>query len=498
MADFSVLKDRLEKSGLTGNAAEWLLKAINPATPGASGILIPDASCDPVATPETVVSVTIPPFGGSNWDCLILKPPTYPLLAIVVTGPAGADFTNTWAGFTVTVVQTEPGTSSHDVVGQYQNYVMGAAHSGSVQIASLSPSTYPAKWRATARSATEYLVASDLYNQGTVTSGQYPPRIKQYKPWVVYGTPPDAYNYSFETLQVPLNEADMTVLNPKVRVAPAKQGVYQPIYNGGPTFQWATARELAASGTDVAFGTGTGSGVLFYPASSQQTNPQAPAATPTLIAPLDTTNDLALESWMYGAQINWPAAANNPYSWGTSNELCGVSIYRGLSNNASITLKMVLAMEIVPTPTSPIRQFVKTAADCEPRAIQLYYDLIRDLPQSYPSSSNFLGAVLTAARTLLPQLLPHIPGAIDAVSSAFGGPRIFAPMPTVEPTGKREAQPEMAASSRSRPPPDRAVVAPSMTRARRRKVKVAPARRATSASSTRSRRSVRIAKPRRR
>jgi hypothetical protein len=444
--------------------------------------------------------MTINPPGAVPWDCLIVKTPTYPLLAYIVTGPAGTDFTNSWtaAGVVVQVLQSEPATSASNVVMTSEFYVMGGTASTAVTTTVLSPAAFPSKWRATARSSTEYLVASDLNNQGTVTSGQYPARIKTLRPWLVVGASPNAYNYSLEAMQIPLNESDMTLVNPKVRVAPAKQGVYQPMYNAGPTFEWATARGLPALGEDLNFGGAGGTHILWVPPTGMA-NPASPSALPTLLAPLDTTTDLALNSWMLPV-IGYPSIAGNPYSWGTTNELVGVSLYRGLSPNASITIKMVLAQEIVPMPTSPIRQFVKAAAENDPRAIQLYYDLVRDMPQSYPASSNFFGAILSAVGSILPAVLPLLPAVVGGISNLFGAgraayeqsrqppppPPLPAPPPLIE---RREYQPEMRASATSRPVPvarpRRAIVMP------RRKVKIAKgASRARSSSvrSTRSRR----------
>jgi len=484
MSDFSVLASRLEKAGLSESSAEWLLKALSPASPNCSGCMIPDSSCDAAATPESVVSFTISPVTAATWDCLIVKPPTYPLLAIIVVAPAGFDFTGTWGGtgVAVGVLQTEPSTAAVAQSMAAQFHSVGTTVISPLVVKALQPSTMPQKWRATARSSTEYLVASDLNNQGTVTSGQYPSRIAAYRPWVSYfGTPnTNSTNYSVELLNIPLNEADMTTLNPKVRVAPAKQGVYQPIYNAGPTFEWAAPRSLPAMGVDSTFGNTAsgGSGVLWFPSSGGsvpqgQPNPNVPTGIPVLLACMDTTSGFVLDTW-YQTSLAVGSAVN-PYTAGTSNELTGVSLYRGLSASASITLKMVLGVEIVPSVVSPVRPFVKTSIGDDPRAIQLYYELVKDLPQSYPASANFLNYVLSSVRALLPVVLPHVPALFEGFRKYVTG------KPPIEMLGKREFQPEMLQSSSSRtarPPPPQA----PKKAAPRRKVRVARARSSSVAS----------------
>jgi hypothetical protein len=442
MADFSNLRARLERAGLDPSSSEWLLKALSPATPSGSGCQVPDTSAVSTATPEFINSFTLSTYSaGHDWDCLILKPPSYPLLALAVCGPTGTDFTVDWvtSGCTVHVLQVEPGTSSvsdpHSVV--MWNTFTGVWTVGAL-LQSLLPSTQPIAWRTTARSMTEYLVASDLNNQGTVTSGQYPARAQPVCT-STYGAPPNSAVYTVMGFEVPLSEANMTAMNPKVRVAPAKQGVYQPLYNTGPTFQWARGHDMPNLVLDWILGT---TKTLFFAGEPFVNQPNWAGCTPVILAPSDPTQGTAQTQYI-GTLGAFPAVAGNPYSWGLDNGMTGVSLYRGLSQNASLTVKSVLALEVVPAPTSPIRQFTRPAAANDPRALQLYYDLVHDMPHTYPASSNFLSAILSAVSSLLPQVLPHVAGIVQSARGVFGA------VPNAS-TSRGESQPEMAASSSSR------------------------------------------------
>jgi hypothetical protein len=126
---------------------------------------------------------------------------------------------------------------------------IGPAYS---QITALLPSTQPLGWRDAYRSSTQYLVASDLNNQGTVTSGQFPARLSTIWPLAVFSPTaiPNSQGYTIKVLELPLNEADMTAWDPKIRVAPAKQGCYQPLYNMGPTFEFGRGAGMPSVGLD--------------------------------------------------------------------------------------------------------------------------------------------------------------------------------------------------------------------------------------------------------
>jgi hypothetical protein len=471
MAEAATITDRLQKAGISQNAAEWVIKALSAAAPNGIGALIPDSSAVPVANPEYVYSTTVSAYGAGAWDMLVLTPPTYPLLAVIVTAAAGFDFANTaWApgNTTVTTVLAEGYTSAQLHTQDVYTYtVIAPPVIGTNTVVTLEPSTQPIKWRKSYSSLTSYLVASDTTNQGTVTSGQYPARINPYLSTTVAAQPGKNF-YSFECLEVPLNEANMTASNPKVRVAPAKMGVYQPLYNAGPTFEWAVPRPFPNVSPDYNW---TTTGIMYVTPPLPVINRRMYTAVPSILAPIDPTAGTLQDGFSILSGTSGSAQAGS-YSYGVDNTMTGVSIWRGLSNSASVTHKMVVGLEIQVSPTSPVRQFVVPAAEYEPKALQVYFDLCHDMPHSYPSSANFLGAVLAAAKTLLPMVLPAVSGII----SHFTGPP---PPPPPMPVVVREVQPEMSTSS---------------TNVLARDVRTRPRLRSVSQS---SRRSVKINTPRR-
>jgi hypothetical protein len=466
MADYANLKQRLETAGVGGTSAEWLLKALSPATPNGQGCQIPDMNAVSVATPEFVVSQTVSAPGAASWDCLVIKPPTYPLVAVVVAAPTGFAYDTTrWdsAGNVITIIQTEnPLTAVTDTMN-VSPVVSGAAVGAQSTATTLLPTTQPQRWRTAARSMTEYLVASDLNNQGTVTSGLYPAR-RMPMPGVVWGLVPTALAYELNMLEVPLNEANMTNMNPKVRVAPAKQGCYQPQYSAGPTFEWAQAGAVPSLMSDWNSATNGKYYFTLCPGFSATVQQLVGAGLPGATVFSDPAASTGQTTWMTTA-FGSPLLASNPYTWGYDNMMTGISIYRGLSASASITLKSVVSLEIIPGPESPIRQFAKPAIAHDIRALQLYAELVADLPHSYPATANFLGAVLSAASALLPKVMPHV---LSGVSSVVKSLQEKFP-------AEREYQPEMRESSMTVIREPRSLRASSVASTRsKRSVKVKP------------------------
>jgi hypothetical protein len=438
MADFSSLKSRIIGAGLSPGAVDWLLKAMSPASTGGKGCTIPDESAAPVATPEFVQEFTVPPPSNVIWDMIVITPPTYPLVAMIWTAPTGFNFSATqWAGTGAgAVILAEPATSAVVDATTVQQYILGAAASTNVTHYTPWPSTQPNLWRTSYRSITGYLVASDLNNQGTVSVGQYPTDVTTFNPWSAYA----AVDYSFETLELPLTEQDMTSLAPKIRVAPAKTGVYLPHYEVGPQFPYCKARNYPGMGQDYSEGAGGNNTTFFPPTPGINALISQSQGLPTLLMPTDSANGTVQTSLPAGyGSLVVPFTATNPYTWGVGTGMTGVQIWRGLSPGASVTFKTVLGLEICPSPTSPIRQFVMPPGAYEPKALELYFALIQEMPHSYPASANFLNTILTGISQLLPVVLPHISSALSH----------FFPRPA-PPVSDRAAQPEMASSAVSR------------------------------------------------
>jgi len=424
---------------------------MSPGTPTGTGLLIPDTSNASVAVPEWVTQATIGPPSGlttSTWDMLLITYPGYPLVGVYTTANAGTDFTALWtqsATLVTSALLTEASSAAVFEGIPFWSTNITTGTKNQILLDTPSPSTLPLRWRLTAASSTAYMNASDQFNQGTCTSGQFVPRQTRSHPEV--GLAGNAF--SLTTCEIPLNERNMTVMNPKIRVAPAKEGCYQPLLCLGPSFDWATQDPVASVGIDWQFST---SNLVFYPYNSVTSTLGNNAGLSTVPTFMDPTTNQQQNSWFESLIISQPMAAGAPYSFGTTNYNVGVSIWRGLHPSATITVKMVNSYEIAVSPVSPMAPFMKDAAPFDPRALQVYFEAAASLHQSYPADDNAVGAILGTIAAMLPTILPHIPPVVSSIRGLISGtpvaPRV-PPRAVIAPQS-RVYQPEMASSSHSR------------------------------------------------
>jgi hypothetical protein len=445
MAEFATIRSRLATSGLTMQSAEWLLKAMSPATPTGAACSIPDTSSVPVATPEYVVSTTLSAPSGAgvgSWDLIVVTLPTYPVLGYAYAQAAGFNFAATsWAtgGGVFNSILAEPFAASISSTNAVISNVLGTAVLTNTSLITYEPSTLPLKWRRAYSSLTAYMTASDLYNGGTVTSVQVPSRVATYIPgeYVSVGAAPALWQMAL--VEVPLSEQAMTSMSPKVRIAPANTGLYCPGYNTGPEFKWAEPAFTPAVSLDSSFAANK---TVYYPQNGLVGGTYASASVPTILSPTDpTVGSVRDEANFVNMLIGNSATA---YSVGMDSTMCGVHIFRGLNNPATITLKFVVGLEISPAPESPIRQFIVPDMGYEPRAMQLYWDLVRDMPHVYPASANFLGAVLSSLKGLLPSLLPSLASGARAALDYFVPPTVVRRVPIPNAIEVRSSQPELS------------------------------------------------------
>jgi len=454
MSDFTVLRERIQRAGIPAQAANWLLKALSPATPTGTGATIADSVSVPVSIPEMVTTAVIAAPTAAKWDAMVLTVPGYPTQAVIIAGPSPVDFTSatTWTNpnNVVTVVQVEPTTSTNSIPLSASIFTVGSSTANFVYVAGNVPypSTQPISWRLSYASTTQYLTTSALYDEGTVTSGMVPCLQRRLPATVVGGVyggiaSSGVLIMGVAGIDLPMNEAELTSMDSKVRVAPAKNGCYQPLYQGDGVFKWNSGSPVPGVISSYINPT-TATPVFYYPSSGTST---VVTLTPGFLSDVLQFISPATDIATYNlATLMQGAAGNFPWSMGWADSMIGVTFYRGLDANSTLTIKAVSGYEIVPCPTSPIRQFMVPGGMYSPQAMQLYTELVANLPHSYPASSNFLGSVLSAISGLLPLLLPHVPAVIRAIR---GEPTRYAAMTAEMPRAVTRAR-SKASKSRSR------------------------------------------------
>lgn len=334
-----IIATRLSAMGVTGEAANWVVKALHPAGPACPDG-IPDADTTATLRPEYRLSKVISKpaaLPGGDWDLILIKHPTDATAFCWAAGPAGVDFTSSNA----------PGDGEQGIefiqpfipVGATNMTNVNGGESPIVAFDMVQPDSLPAAWRHSSSSITAYMTASELYNQGTVFAGQYGHSVQndvmQYRPFTGVGVPGvTQFLQRSASGSAPYSEALMTLTTPKLRTAPAKEGAYIPLRLNGPAQPLVEPNHM-------------GSEILVLSGSQVY----APFATQVAFTPVhvrDYTNRTDAnaygQSWVYGS-----------IGSATDNMATGIILFRGLHSAASITVKTYDQLEIRPRFDSPSR-----------------------------------------------------------------------------------------------------------------------------------------------
>lgn len=484
MASTAELESRLTELGVPAQGRDWLRKALHPAGPSAPGAAIPDLTSQPTARPEYVVERVIGSPSGlatPTWDCIMYTIPGNVTSVVVETGPAGTLF----GGRTVPGVVA--GGNAYAMRSQEVVYAGGVTGFGTLTGAGYTTLGYtaetrPVAWRSSYRSLTVYMSANALSDQGTVTSGQFPGSgvcgTTAVNVWRV-PAPPPPFGHSTQVLfTLPMTEADMLLGNPGCRVAAARDGVYIPLRMTGPSTSYVTspANQMLVD-TTLGGNIVLASGVESYRGAHW-------AVAPYLGGPAQMTSYTVEDAPIVPSPQGPREVLVDD---GFDGYLCSVTIWRGLSPQATLTVKSIVGLEICVGPESPIRAFVKPASPPVPAALDAYFGITAVAPQTYPASYNVFGAILpllsSVARMAAPFVLPLVGRGVSKVGEWI----------TAKGSGSAPAPPKTAPPAEPKSIPR----APSLRRP------VGPSGRARSVSassrgSTRSVRSVKILTRRRR
>lgn len=416
MTEYSAqLESKLRALGLSTDASKWVMKAMDPVRGGPSQI--PDAIQVPTLAPEYKVAQVINAPSSTNWDCLIITPPSDRVAFYFATGPTGINFADTVATVNGYAENTGYVTGS-TLRASSVNTATGSWTSGlAAESVAGASNELPTMWRTAARSLTVYATGSELYNQGTVYAGQYArtgaPTVSQQ-----LGTTPLAVA-NVDLVALPLREQDMAVMTPGFYTSSAKEGVYSVHRLTGPAQEFVQPRNAdkwrSADGQWIQHS-------LTDPTNYNTATLHAPRFLNDNywgISPVVPLSGLGACSSGFDAGCTW-----------------GVTIFRGLHPQMSLTVKTVTSLELVPSAAAPSRQFIKPAMRFEPTAIAAYYALASELPTCMASKHNFLGSILpilsSVAAKVLPFLAPAIGQGITGVAGAVAN-RINPPAPTPRP-----------------------------------------------------------------
>lgn len=238
------------------------------------------------------------------------------------------------------------------------------------------------------KSDTFYLDAPSTADQGQVTTAQFVPVSD-----VVYKSTADVVYLDLNPL--PWSDDSVLMLSTKAQQRPAREGAFlvygfdQP----SPQYQYTTNYNLTIS------------------------TPTSDVATGTVVT-------------RFGHMKS------------------GVIHFSGLSPSATVRVKTLFGLEVLPQTDGVWMPFTSAGAMLEEKALDRYYRLMYKLPDSLPASANDLGSIWAAAKKFAPKLLDaldsDIVGALPGVGGVLraGGKAGKALIPIVQ-RGLQEAQPHL-------------------------------------------------------
>jgi hypothetical protein len=416
MHDFS---SRLDAAGVTGDAKNWVIKALDPACATTCAGL-PDTSNSHVLRPEYRAEISIGPSStAGTWDCIIWSPPgdvntLYYATAPQVAGPVDFSLGAPPANSTYGSLKLQP---SADVPGTSRWYTFPAATLASVSIR--ANATNPSTFRHIYKSLTIDLVAAAVTDQGSVWAAQVEtePRNARMRFFGSNGstsTGAQLVSY-FKDFVLPLNEADLTQSGPNFYMGKAKDGVYVPLKLTGSNQPFANVDYQVGSML------GTLSGVTTILLPDTLSGIQFPQ-THTVVA-----NDSggATAPWIQLAVYGATDGANS-CDTGFDNMNTAVVIFRGLAGPASggfgstLLVKALIGLEIIPRPTSTDRVYTELATEYSPRAMEAYYGISERIPDAFPASYNSWQAIIPVLAQVATRLWPYLKQGLGLVASSTG------------------------------------------------------------------------------
>lgn len=436
-------ESKIAALGVSPEGAKWLSQALYP--PGSvTKTAIPDGGFHPSLRYDSRPSVVVaaPPGDADTWDLLVVTTPGDVNAAHwVAVRAVDVDFAMSRAAMpgALATVTKQGQLTTIDALGPQARTALGSTwfhdededlHVVSMQQACLTRLNPldPISFRSTYRSLTAHLTASDLHNGGTVTSAQFDAGLVPSNA-LVTGAPLPAPStrcplYKRYSGFMPLSEMQMTRSVPNTRVDEAKHGVYVPCRMLGPTQPFAHSEMSPghlAIGSPSPYVVGE---MITGPVRTVHPIPSTVSFHGAVVTP----RDVGATCWDLPWWLAEAISSDNPMTLDTAfdNTACSVTIFRGLSPSATVTLTAYVGLQHIVRQGSPFAPLIENSPVEDMRAVEAYYRIAHSLRGSYPAKYNSLGLVVGALGNVLktygPTVARHLvsafaPAVVDKVSS---------------------------------------------------------------------------------
>jgi len=444
--DVHLAAARLRGQGLTPAGLSWVLKALHPAGDEPACGIPDEINAKSMRSQYETLTTVSTPTAGTDWDLAVFKSPGDGAAFIYQSGPLGTNFYETIGGPGVSPTQIGV-TPIQPTINLSGGYAMTTVEAVPVVINCLPryPASRPAAFRKAASSITCYLVASALNNQGTVYASQLSHRhVGTFRRRIV-----DFANVitDMECFDVPPQEAVLALMDTGFYTSEARNGVYMPLRLSGPTQPYVNAKVL---GSDTVRNSAV-------PAAPLVVFDAVTVPVPSFACLMRTETSVGeayASTWVsnrVGTDITNTLATIDS---GMDNLACGMVIFRGLSKDASVTIKTIDVLEVIPRLDTPALQFSQPAVAPCLKALELYYALSHELRFVYPASYNSFGTLLSTigrvASTLWPYVSPLVAGGAKFIAERLAPPAAAAP--ALKPAIRASSvKPSLRSRSASRP-----------------------------------------------
>lgn len=410
MSEFAgKIAQQVKALGVSPQGERFLMKALYP--PGTeTQVSIPDSAWHPTmridSRPVLSFGVGAGAVVDASWDACIVVPPGDVTAAIIITAPAGTDFSSPTApaNSSVRSLSCLPSSLGAGILKAYS--ASTRASTGAATEASRNARSNPmsvSSFRTTYRGVTLHNTSSSLYNGGTLIAAQFATGSVDESLGVWSRDSLSMYTQN-KLYNVPLTDDALTQMCPGAQAVDAKEGVFMPMRLLGPYQHFVS--EPSAIGAVI-----------------QQNSTSALAETITAQNNAGTlSSSTSVPSSFIPSYLGGGTPATTAAPWWVStlytttgriddtnydNVAVGVILLRNLPYQASFSLQAYVGIEAILDTASAFRSLTMATATYDPKAIQAYYDIVSSMPFTYPASYNAIGALLPFISRAISAVVPH-------------------------------------------------------------------------------------------
>lgn len=377
--------------GDTPTGKDWCIKALHPADPTNEVRGVPDESSVPSLMMNYQSVYTISPTEGSSG--------TWSLDGQLIPNPLS---------FGASLYTDSTGTHSIEFIN---SQIPGGDHAA--RLTNFLRDFQ--RWRLAYASVTIYQDGPDLANQGTVVVCQKPVEPSRFNvypqfPIVSSNQTGKGFHHVFHMDASDLPDYAASQAMPNAYFGKSKEGAYIPLKLTKTHQHWHSHRDLtyqANNSSMVSFGDSSAGGSLNI---STSTSAVTSGAYPFL-----SLNDFHVQT-TDGDFFRFAGQVTSDFC----NENWADFSFRNLATTTSLSLFFRFGFEVQTQPTSTLSPHLKLSPPSDPKAVESYFAISRELKDAYPADYNDLGKIWDVISSVAKKAAPAL-GFVPVVGSMLPG-----------------------------------------------------------------------------